>query len=92
MFSHLDEAMPALEAAERSLQALNKNDITEVRSMKRPPTGVVYVIESICIVKGVKPKACARFFVLSKSHYVRACVWSLLFFCLNLQDSIQNGF
>lgn len=52
----LEAALPALEAAERSLQTLNKNDITEVRAMKRPPTGVIYVIESICIVKGVKPK------------------------------------
>lgn len=51
----LDAAMPALIAAENSLKALNKNDIGEVRSMKRPPPGVVYVIESICIVKGVKP-------------------------------------
>lgn len=50
-----DEAMPALMAAEASLKALNKNDITEVRAMKRPPQGVIYVIESICIVKNVKP-------------------------------------
>lgn len=50
-----DAALPALLAAENSLKALNKNDIGEVRSMKRPPPGVVYVIESICIVKGVKP-------------------------------------
>lgn len=47
--------MPALMAAEASLKALNKNDITEVRAMKRPPVGVIYVIEAICIVKGVKP-------------------------------------
>ncbi|KAF7263463.1 hypothetical protein GWI33_002261, partial [Rhynchophorus ferrugineus] len=51
----LDEAMPALMAAEQSLKSLNKNDIIEVRSMKRPPSGVVYVIESICIVKNIKP-------------------------------------
>ncbi|XP_060531534.1 dynein axonemal heavy chain 1-like [Cylas formicarius] len=51
----LDEAMPALLAAEASLRALNKNDIIEVRSMKRPPAGVVYVIEAICIVKNIKP-------------------------------------
>ncbi|CAG9819626.1 unnamed protein product [Phaedon cochleariae] len=51
----LDEAMPALLEAENSLKSLNKNDIVEVRSMKRPPAGVVYVIESICIVKNVKP-------------------------------------
>ncbi|KAL1506667.1 hypothetical protein ABEB36_005991 [Hypothenemus hampei] len=51
----LDEAMPALLEAEQSLKSLNKNDIIEVRSMKRPPAGVVYVIESICIVKNIKP-------------------------------------
>ncbi|XP_044749962.1 dynein axonemal heavy chain 1-like [Coccinella septempunctata] len=51
----LAEAMPALLAAEESLKQLNKNDITEVRAMKRPPGGVVYVIESICIVKNIKP-------------------------------------
>lgn len=50
-----DEAMPALLAAEQSLKSLNKNDIVEVRSMKRPPAGVVYVIEAICIVKNIKP-------------------------------------
>jgi dynein heavy chain len=47
--------MPDLLAAEASLKSLNKNDISEVRSMKRPPFGVIYVIESICIVKGIKP-------------------------------------
>ncbi|KAG5875162.1 hypothetical protein JTB14_033739 [Gonioctena quinquepunctata] len=51
----LDEALPALLEAESSLKALNKNDIIEVRSMKRPPAGVVFVIEAICIVKNVKP-------------------------------------
>lgn len=47
--------MPALLEAEASLKTLNKNDIVEVRSMKRPPAGVIYVIESICIVKNIKP-------------------------------------
>ncbi|XP_018331814.1 dynein heavy chain 1, axonemal-like [Agrilus planipennis] len=51
----LEEAMPALEAAEASLKSLNKNDITEVRAMKKPPAGVIYVMEAICIVKNVKP-------------------------------------
>ncbi|KAF5270064.1 hypothetical protein FQA39_LY08476 [Lamprigera yunnana] len=51
----LDKAMPALLAAEASLKALNKNDITEVRTMNKPPIGVIYVIESICICKGIKP-------------------------------------
>lgn len=58
-----EEAMPALLAAEASLKALNKNDITEVRAMKRPPQGVIYVIESICIVKNVKPHKVSSFIV-----------------------------
>lgn len=49
-----------LEAAEASLKALNKMDITEVKALKRPPPGVVLVIESICIIKKVKPKKVSR--------------------------------
>lgn len=44
-----------LQAAEDSLKALNKNDISEVRALKRPPAGVVLVLEVICIVKDIKP-------------------------------------
>ncbi|XP_023289892.1 dynein heavy chain 1, axonemal [Orussus abietinus] len=51
----LSVARPMLEAAEASLKALNKNDVTEVKAMKRPPVGVVLVIEAMCIVKDVKP-------------------------------------
>lgn len=42
-------------AAEKSLKALNRNDITEVKAMKRPPVGVLLVIEAICIINNVKP-------------------------------------
>uniref|UniRef100_A0A6I8PQA7 Dynein axonemal heavy chain 1 n=1 Tax=Ornithorhynchus anatinus TaxID=9258 RepID=A0A6I8PQA7_ORNAN len=52
----LDEALPALSAALASLRNLNKNDVTEVRAMQRPPPGVKLVIETVCIMKGVKPK------------------------------------
>ncbi|KAM7402690.1 hypothetical protein PAMP_017906 [Pampus punctatissimus] len=52
----LDEALPALDAALTSLKSLNKNDVTEVRAMQRPPQGVKLVIEAVCIMKGIKPK------------------------------------
>ncbi|XP_046687492.1 LOW QUALITY PROTEIN: dynein axonemal heavy chain 1-like [Homalodisca vitripennis] len=55
----LEEAMPMLRAAEDSLKALNKNDITEVRALKRPPAGVILVLEVICIVKDIKPNKVA---------------------------------
>ncbi|XP_062843095.1 dynein axonemal heavy chain 1 [Trichomycterus rosablanca] len=55
----LDEALPALDAALTSLKSLNKNDVTEVRAMQRPPQGVKLVIEAVCILKGIKPKKVA---------------------------------
>ncbi|XP_072521546.1 dynein axonemal heavy chain 1 [Salminus brasiliensis] len=55
----LDEALPALDAALASLKSLNKNDVTEVRAMQRPPQGVKLVIEAVCIMKGIKPKKVA---------------------------------
>ncbi|XP_043932324.1 dynein axonemal heavy chain 1 [Protopterus annectens] len=55
----LDEALPALDAALASLKSLNKNDVTEVRGMQRPPPGVKMVIEAVCIMKGIKPKKVA---------------------------------
>uniref|UniRef100_A0A8C5QQJ6 Dynein axonemal heavy chain 1 n=1 Tax=Leptobrachium leishanense TaxID=445787 RepID=A0A8C5QQJ6_9ANUR len=55
----LDEALPALDAALASLKSLNKNDVTEVRAMQRPPEGVKLVIEAVCIMKGIKPKKIA---------------------------------
>nr|XP_009665828.1 PREDICTED: dynein heavy chain 1, axonemal [Struthio camelus australis] len=55
----LAEALPALDAALASLRNLNKNDVTEVRAMQRPPLGVKMVIEAVCIMKGIKPKRVA---------------------------------
>ncbi|CAH2227151.1 jg8066 [Pararge aegeria aegeria] len=47
--------MPALRAAEKALQELNRNDIVEVKAMKKPPAGVLLVIESLCVVFDIKP-------------------------------------
>lgn len=52
----LNEALPALDAALTSLKSLNKNDVTEVRALQRPPPGVKLVIDAVCIMKGIKPK------------------------------------
>ena len=55
----LDEALPALDAALASLKSLNKNDVTEVKSMKNPPEGVKMVMEAVCIMKKLPPKKVA---------------------------------
>lgn len=52
----LSEAMPALEAALAALDTLKPSDITVVKSMQNPPALVKLVMESICIMKGIKPE------------------------------------
>ena len=50
----LDKALPALEAAVEALNALNKNDITEIKSFAKPPPLVQTTLEAVCILKGEK--------------------------------------
>lgn len=76
----LSQVKPMLEAAEASLKALNKSDITEVKAMKRPPPGVVLVIEAMCIVKNIKP--------------LKVPIFVYLFFkyLFNKNDTLREGF
>ncbi|VDL92009.1 unnamed protein product [Schistocephalus solidus] len=46
----LAEAMPALEAAKRALDELDKNDVTEIRAFATPPKPVQMVGEALCFV------------------------------------------
>ncbi|PRP88057.1 dynein heavy chain 6, axonemal-like [Planoprotostelium fungivorum] len=46
----LDEAIPALDAAVRALNALNKTDISEVKSFPKPPELVSFVMEAVCVL------------------------------------------
>ncbi|XP_072798825.1 dynein axonemal heavy chain 3 isoform X1 [Vicugna pacos] len=52
----LAEAMPALEAALAALDTLNPTDISLVKSMQNPPGPVKLVMESICVMKGLRPE------------------------------------
>ncbi|XP_036135820.1 dynein heavy chain 3, axonemal [Molossus molossus] len=52
----LAEAMPALEAALSALDTLNPTDISLVKSMQNPPGPVKLVMESICVMKGLRPE------------------------------------
>lgn len=51
----LAEAIPLLNAALEALDTLKKSDIDLVKSMKNPPAGVKLVMESICVMKDIKP-------------------------------------
>lgn len=51
----LDEAMPAVHAAVEALGALNKHDITEIKSFVKPPTLVQKTMEAVNTLLGEKP-------------------------------------
>jgi len=52
----LAEAMPALEAAISALNTLKPSDITVVKTMTNPPSAVKLVLESVCVMKNIKPE------------------------------------
>lgn len=47
-------ALPAMQAATLALEALNKNDINELRVFQKPPPLVRYVMEAVCLLLGAK--------------------------------------
>lgn len=49
-------AMPALEAALSALDTLKPADITVVKSMSNPPGPIKLVMESICVMMGIRPE------------------------------------
>ncbi|XP_021171969.2 dynein heavy chain 12, axonemal [Fundulus heteroclitus] len=53
--SELAEAVPALEAAVAALDTLKPADVTIVKSMKNPPSGVKLVMAGVCVMKDLKP-------------------------------------
>ena len=49
----LAEAIPLLASALKALDTLKSSDITEVKAMKTPPSGVVLTMHAVCIMMGV---------------------------------------
>ena len=66
----LAEAMPALNAAVDALKALNKNDITEIKSFPKPPPLVQMTMEAVCILRGEKPDWDTAKKLLSDSNFM----------------------
>ncbi|XP_017763577.1 PREDICTED: dynein heavy chain 7, axonemal-like [Eufriesea mexicana] len=52
----LAEAMPILKRAQSALDTLTTADIAIVRAMKKPPQGVRLILESVCVLKQIKPE------------------------------------
>jgi len=51
----LDEALPALDVAEKALKALKLASIQEIKALGDPPAGVRLTLEAVCVMFGVKP-------------------------------------
>jgi len=51
----LDEALPALNVAEKALKALKLASIQEIKSLANPPAGVRLTLEATCIMFQIKP-------------------------------------
>lgn len=52
----LAEAIPALQSAVNALDTLNPSDVTVVKTMKNPAPIVKFVVEAVCVMKGVNPE------------------------------------
>ena len=52
--SDVQEALPALRAAEEALGALNKSDIIEMKTFPKPPALVQLTMEGVCVLLGEK--------------------------------------
>ncbi|EFN66875.1 Dynein heavy chain 7, axonemal [Camponotus floridanus] len=61
----LAEAMPILNRAQAALDTLTLADIAIVKAMKHPPYGVKLIVESVCVLKQIKPEK-----VLKEGTYV----------------------
>jgi len=53
----LSAAMPALKAAEEALKAIDKNDITNIKTVKVPPPAVEMVLTGVMILLKEKPES-----------------------------------
>jgi dynein heavy chain len=51
----LDEALPALEAATKALELLNKKDMAEIKAYATPPPAVEMVMEAVMILRKAEP-------------------------------------
>lgn len=52
----LSKVMPIYNAAMKAVSDLDKNDITEIRAMKKPPDGALLVMKALCIMFNIPPE------------------------------------
>ncbi|KAG5888365.1 hypothetical protein JTB14_033502 [Gonioctena quinquepunctata] len=67
----LDTAMPALNAATKALESLNKNDINEIKVFQKPPKLVQFVMESVNVLLGAKTDWASAKIVLGDANFLK---------------------
>ncbi|XP_070429815.1 dynein axonemal heavy chain 6 isoform X4 [Equus przewalskii] len=67
----LEEALPALDAANKALDSLDKADISEIRVFTKPPDLVMTVMEAISILLNAKPDWPTAKQLLGDSNFLR---------------------
>ncbi|XP_047672459.1 dynein axonemal heavy chain 6 isoform X2 [Tachysurus fulvidraco] len=67
----LDKALPALEGANKALDALDKADIAEIRVFTKPPDLVMTVMEAVCILLNAKTDWASAKQVLGDANFLR---------------------
>ncbi len=65
--------MPALEAAQKALNALNKNDIIEIKTFTKPPALVQLTMEGVCILLQVSLNNAAQYDCMTDAAYMCKC-------------------
>ena len=68
----LAEALPVLESAVKSLNALNKGDIVEMKSFSKPPPLVMLTMEAVCTLRQEKPDWDTAKKMLGDSNFMEA--------------------
>ncbi|CAK9798189.1 Dynein axonemal heavy chain 6 [Anthophora quadrimaculata] len=66
----LEAAIPALLEAQKALEALNKNDINEIRVFNKPPHLVRFVMEAVNLLLGEKTDWPSAKLVLGDIHFL----------------------
>ncbi|XP_056004113.1 dynein axonemal heavy chain 6-like isoform X1 [Ostrea edulis] len=67
----LDQALPALEAAVKALDSLDKNDIAEIRVFSKPPELVQTVMEAVCILNNSKTDWASAKVLLGDANFLK---------------------
>ncbi|XP_074141707.1 dynein axonemal heavy chain 6 isoform X2 [Sminthopsis crassicaudata] len=67
----LEEALPALDAANKALDSLDKADISEIRVFTKPPDMVMTVMEAISILLNAKPDWATAKQLLGDSNFLK---------------------